>query len=244
MPVIHAVATRALPAAALALIAMSSTLGASGSRLQIDHILLGIGDLDQGVRDFEKATGVRPVYGGKHPGGTHNALVSLGDGLYLELIANQPGAGATSDFAALDDLRRLTPVAWAVSTSDIGAARAELAAAGLAAGEARAGSRITPSGSTLSWNAFALRDAVPEAPFFLAWSPESPHPSKTSPSGCALVEWRVVAPRAEPLSRLRTLLKTPFELEGEGESRFRLELQCPAGRVAFDSRADRPRSGE
>ena len=64
--------------------------------LQIDHLVIGVAELDAGVRQFEELTGIRPAFGGEHPDlGTHNALISLGDRTYLELLAPRPGANVT-----------------------------------------------------------------------------------------------------------------------------------------------------
>ena len=40
--------------------------------IHIDHVMVGVSNLERAVSDFEKATGVRPVFGGKHPSGTQH----------------------------------------------------------------------------------------------------------------------------------------------------------------------------
>ena len=99
---------------AMGLAAIAAICGPA-SAAQIDHVILGIDDLDRGVKAFEAASGVKPVYGGKHPGGTHNALVSLGDGIYLEILAVQKGVTVQGDSAGLKEMKTLTPIGWAVS---------------------------------------------------------------------------------------------------------------------------------
>jgi Glyoxalase-like domain len=207
---------------------------AAETRAQIDHVILGIDDLEHGIAAFERLTGVRPAYGGKHPGGTHNALVSLGGGTYLEIIAVQPGAAAPPQFAELAKLQSLTPVGWAVST-DLAHLRAELDPAHLQLTEPRAGSRVTPAGATLSWQTASLREGFDEAPFFIAWAPESPHPSSTSPKGCTLLGLRVGGPNHKVLGALRDALHLGVEVADAPAPSLRLSLSCPRGTVNFDS---------
>jgi hypothetical protein len=61
--------------------------------IEIDHLVVAARTLDQGAAWVEERLGVAPAGGGKHPlMGTHNRLLSLGPGRFLEVIAVDPDA--------------------------------------------------------------------------------------------------------------------------------------------------------
>src|SRR5664279_5506274 len=99
--------------------------GAEEVPTMLDHLLLGCSDLDQGMAFVEKQTGVRPVIGGVHPGrGTRNALLALGKGRYLEVIAPDPQQKETPKVRAeLPAMLKLLAapllVDWAVHTLNV-----------------------------------------------------------------------------------------------------------------------------
>jgi glyoxalase-like protein len=222
-----------LTIAAALFAAISLPTAAASPVAQIDHIMLGIDDLDRGVQAFEAATGVKPIYGGKHPRGTHNALVSLGDGTYVEIIAVQQGVTPPDDYTGLAQLHTLTPIGWAVSSKDSAQLRSRLDAAGMAVTEVAPGSRTTPAGKTLSWQTFGLKDNFEEAPFFIVWSAQTAHPSTTSPTGCKLQQWRVAGPHQKNIEQLIRTLELRVDVADAKATSMRLALTCPKGPVTF-----------
>lgn len=60
---------------------------------ELDHIVVAARTLGEGAAWVQSRLGVSPVPGGKHPTmGTHNSLLSLGPGRFLEVIAVDPDA--------------------------------------------------------------------------------------------------------------------------------------------------------
>lgn len=60
-------------------------------RLILDHITVVARSLDEGVAHVCDALGIKMPSGGAHPAmGTHNRLMALGPGFFLEVIAVDP----------------------------------------------------------------------------------------------------------------------------------------------------------
>lgn len=194
-----------LCAAAGAFSIFGSPLRAEGSTpavSAVDHLLLGVSDLDRGIAWVEEKSGVHATVGGSHPGvGTRNALLSLGSRRYLEIIAPDPAQAALTlriDLRALSEPRLIT---WAAATRDIDALAKKAREAGVETDGPQPGSRKRPDGTVLRWRTLGLKvdlaaDGVDPIPFFIEWASDSRHPSMDSPPGCELESLEIAHPRA------------------------------------------------
>lgn len=205
----------------------------------IDHVIVGIADLEEGIRQFAALTGVAAEHGGQHPGrGTQNALLSLGPHTYLEIIA--PVAGPAPEMEFLSNMKELTPIGWAIGTTDLDATKGRLEAAGFKVSPPRAGSRVRPDGQRLKWRAAGLEDIPGElTPFLIEWGSQTAHPATTSPKGCTLESMEIHAPEVERLARLVEELGLGAVVREATAQDLALTLVCPAGRVKLS----RPDSG-
>ena len=189
-----------------ALMSSHAIRSADGFPLPLDHILLGTGDLDVGIREMETKTVVRAAAGGSHPGaGTRNALLALGKDRYLEIIAPDPQqSGARSArYAQLVSLERPRLITWAVHTRDIEGVARRLRDAGIAASGPNDGSRVRPDGRVLHWRTLGLEDDREGLlPFFIEWGAGTVHPSVDAPAGCKLASFKVDGPDSGELREL------------------------------------------
>src|SRR5437764_14213678 len=111
----------------------------------LDHIILGCHDLDRGIDLVEENTGVRPAVGGVHPGrGTRNALLSLGERRYLEIMAPDPAQKSVNFHQEIQKLTEPRFIGWAVHVTDMPSIAARLRSANVAFTGPSPGSRKRP----------------------------------------------------------------------------------------------------
>ncbi len=188
----------------------------------LDHIILGCNDLDRGIRLVEETTGVRPAIGGVHPGrGTRNALLSLGERRYLEIMAPDPAQHEIVHFPQIRQMTDPRLIGWAVHPLDISAVAKQLRENQIAFTGPDDGSRKRPDGRVLTWKTVNLADDRNGLlPFFIEWSADSVHPSKDAPAGCRLEDFEILT--ADPDELSTTFKRIGLDLPVQRSDRARL----------------------
>src|SRR2546427_9831124 len=155
---------------------------------KLAHIILGCNDLDRGIELVEEGICVRPAIGGGHPGrGTRNALLSLGELCYLEIIAPDRAQSEIAHFPQIRSMTEPRLIGWAVHPPDIAAVAKQLRENKVAFQGPDDGSRKRPDGRVLNWKTINhAEDRHRLRPFFIEWSSDSVHPSKDTSAHCEL----------------------------------------------------------
>jgi catechol 2,3-dioxygenase-like lactoylglutathione lyase family enzyme len=200
----------------------------------LDHILLGCNDLDRGIAFVEERTNVRAALGGVHPGrGTRNALLSLGERRYLEIIAPDPKQGSVQLLTAIKELTTPHLVGWAAHPGEIEAFAKKLREAGIAIQGPWPGSRARPDGRVVSWKSISLSDDRHGVlPFFIEWGADSVHPSVDAPAGCHLERFAVADP--DPVELSKTLQRLGIDAPVERGERPRLRARIIGSKGKFE----------
>ncbi|HVE51434.1 MAG TPA: VOC family protein [Casimicrobiaceae bacterium] len=207
---------------------------------EIDHLVYAATTLAQGIDYFAELTGIVARPGGKHVDmGTHNALVRLGERLYLEIIAIDPSAPAPSRkrWFDLDDgdlradiLGRPQLVHWVARTKDLERA---IARCGYETGPVHAFSR----------GDYRWRITVPDdgkrpgrgvLPTLIQW--DSDHPADALPDSGAKLE-QLAATHREPAPIRRSLeqldLADDMRVSFDRVVRVAAMLRTPRGLIAL-----------
>jgi hypothetical protein len=202
----------------------------------LDHLIVGVADLDAGITWFEQRTGVKPVVGGSHPGrGTRNALMSLGGRQYLEVLSVDPAQDPNLR-PALRVLKEPRVIGWAAATTNIADVAARVKSAALTAVGPRPGSRNRPDGSQIKWTTLAVqhklaRDPDDPVPFFIEWASASRHPSQDSPAGCTLATFTFEHPDDNALSDMLKRIGIDGPVRPGEQVRLRASLKTPKGTI-------------
>ena len=173
--------------------------------LELDHLVVGAATLEQGVAYVRDALGVIMPFGGAHPlMGTHNHLMRLGDGAFLEIIAVDPAAApARKRWFGLDDpatrarlAARPRLIGWVARTRDLAGALREVPGS--------RGEAIRVTRGELAWLIGVPADGSPPwdgaFPTLLEWPPGPLPASRMADLGCRLSRLDIAHPRATEIA--------------------------------------------
>ena len=152
--------------------------------MRIDHIIYGTADLDVASARMQAELGLTAIAGGRHDGlGTHNRLVPLGDGSFVELLAvadpheakdSALGSALVTAIRAGDGL-----LGWAVAVDDIEPVAARLGIPITTVGRQGRTARLVGVAESL---------AEPYLPFFIEHDASRPAPPVTGPTPITWIE--------------------------------------------------------
>ena len=200
---------------------------------QIDHLLYGTSNLEAGIQYIHDLTGVKPILGGSHPGlGTHNALLGLGDSVYLEIIAPDLKQKVDHIWMNLDKLEKPRLFRWAAATNDTEQMKSLALDAGIDIGEIKSGSRYKPDGTLLEWT---LSDPNVDTadgliPFFIDWGLKG-NPSPDLPQGCKLTRFEARHPRHTEIMKKLKCLQLDLPVVKADQAQLVAVIDTPNGDV-------------
>lgn len=196
--------------------------------MQLDHLAVAGRTLDEAAAHLEAALGLPLQPGGAHARfGTHNRLLGLADGLYLEAIAIDPAAPAP-EHPRWFDLDRLDGPAhlrtWICRVTDLDAALARHPQAGapcdLARGDLRWRMAVPKSGVLPFDNRF---------PALIEWQGTAHPVQRLANSGARLTRLIISHPEAGALRAGLADLADPRVAFEPGAPALRAEFSTPHG---------------
>ncbi len=227
-------ATVLLPIARVATAQVPASPPSAPAVPEFDHVTIAIDSLERGIRLLQQLTGVVPVRGGVHPTRrTHNAVISLGAGRYLELVAPDPKDSVRlPSTTAMASYGLPRPIGWAVRVRNADTTGVTVRQSGLPGGDVVNRTMTLADGSALRWRALTPWGSLNRAtlPYFIEWNP-GPHPSTQAPAGCTPASLRLRSARPDSLRALLIAARLSVAVDSAAFEGIQLVLECPVGRV-------------
>jgi Glyoxalase-like domain len=206
--------------------------------LKLDHLTIIAPSLEAGATHVRDQIGIEMSAGGKHPEmGTHNRLLRLGDGVFLEVIAVDPSAEISTRprWFGLEDADAIQSAwakghrlrAWVAQTDDIDTV--------LASYGALLGHKTRVSRGDRSW-VFSVRpdgslpvDGI--APSVMDWGSRGCPASGMPDLGANLVSFLIEHPDPVWVTELyeRLGVVNPPEVRKGAQVRYRAMIDTPSG---------------
>lgn len=211
----------------------------------LDHLVIAADSLTQGVEYIREKLGVKPQDGGQHASqGTHNKLLKLNQGCYLEVISIDPDGSRPSyprwfnlDSREMKDklLERPRLISWVARTGDIHSL-VKLCKIDI-------GQVCPMSRGQLRWKmTFTLDGSLVlggQVPPLIEWDTDQHPSSSLEESGCRLVKLEGFHSSPDLLQEVikslgleKEIRIKPADLE-EGE-KLRAQIETPTGIVVLD----------
>ena len=204
----------------------------------LDHLIWIVPDLEEGRRTFEALTGVGSILGGITPGraSSHNALVSFGDGSYLEIFSPKVAmtSGRWLDLVNQDGQPKLVSYVMRVE-DEFREVQKNIPASGLKGTAPKAMGRKRPDGIEMKWSLLNVSGSPSDnsLPYFIDWLGTKPHPSEDSPTGVKLKRFELGHPNAGELKRIFDALQIDLPVITSEKPSFAAYIESPKGNVVL-----------
>jgi len=201
----------------------------------VDHVVLGVPDLDAGIEHLAERTGVRARPASAYTAassGTRSSGVRLGGERFLEIYGPNPGYDGPADpmhgvLTALPGPQLLT---WMVRVADLDATARALADEGWPVQRFQDIARTDAASYRNGHIASELFN--PSVPFLIEWR-DRLDMDERMPAGCELLELWVTSPDPDRTRAIHELLGISVRIEAGAEAAASLALRTPTGTVVL-----------
>lgn len=199
-----------------------------------DHIVYAVPDLEAAINEFEKLSGVRPVFGGYHTTkGTKNALVNLGNECYLEILAIDEDNIAVESprWMGIDMIKNSQITRWSLKSNQLNQDSEILQKHQPKMGIIQGGQRKTSTDDTLAWEMILplATPAVELVPFMTDWQHSIVHPTHNLPQQCTLISLSFTHPNPAAIQQVFDKLGIDIMIEKGEKTMIRAKIKSPNG---------------